>query len=205
VPIFTALIAIRVDEEERPRGLAMTGVVVGIVGVGLLFGVDLTGDSAALAGGLMVVLASLGYAVGALYLKHRLRGVPAVGTAAGTLLVSTIAVLPAAALTLPDTTPTLEATGSLLALGIGGTGLAFLLFYGLIADVGPSRASLVTYIAPAFALGYGAWLLDEPVTAGALLGLLCILAGSWFAAEGRMPVSRSGPSRSSAPAPERAR
>jgi drug/metabolite transporter (DMT)-like permease len=153
----------------------------------------------------MVVLASLGYAIGALYLKHRLQGAPALGTAAGTLLVSSVVLLPAAAFTLPDATPTLEATGSLLALGIGGTGLAFLLFYGLIADVGPSRAALVTYIAPAFALVYGAWLLDEPVTAGALLGLGLILGGSWFAAEGRMPVSRSGPSRSTEPEPGRAR
>ncbi|MEY2513288.1 MAG: hypothetical protein QOJ89_646, partial [bacterium] len=83
-PIFTVLLAARYDEEERPRGVAAAGVVMGILGVVLLFGVDLSGDAAALAGGLMVLLASLGYAIGSLYLKHRLRGVPALGIAAST-------------------------------------------------------------------------------------------------------------------------
>lgn len=74
-----------------------------------------------------------------------------------------------------------------MALGAGGTGLAFLIFYTLIADVGPARAALVTYLAPGFALLYGVWLLSEPLTAGAVLGLLLILVGSFFAAEGRLP------------------
>ena len=186
-PIFTALIAARFDAEERPRGVAAAGVVLGIFGVVLLFGVDLSGDAAALAGGLMVLLASLGYAVGALFLKHRLRGVPAVGIAASTLIVGTLVLLPAAAFTLPSAMPSAKAIGSLLLLGAGGTGIAFLIFYTLIADIGPSRAALVAYIAPGFAVLYGVWLLDEPLTAGAVLGLVLILAGSWIAAEGRLP------------------
>jgi drug/metabolite transporter (DMT)-like permease len=72
-------------------------------------------------------------------------------------------------------------------LGAGGTGIAFLIFYTLISEIGPSRASLVTYLAPGFAVIYGVWLLSEPLTAGALLGLGLILAGSWVAAEGRLP------------------
>ena len=77
--------------------------------------------------------------------------------------------------------------GSLLLLGAGGTGIAFAIFYTLIAGIGPSRAALVAYIAPGFAVLYGVWLLSEPLTAGALLGLVLILAGSWIAAEGRLP------------------
>ena len=75
----------------------------------------------------------------------------------------------------------------MLALGAGGTGIAFLIFYTLIADIGPSRATLVTYIAPGFAVLYGIWLLSEPLTAGGVLGLVLILAGSWIAVEGRLP------------------
>jgi drug/metabolite transporter (DMT)-like permease len=186
-PIFTVLLAIRFDDDERPRGVAAAGVVMGILGVVLLFGVDLSGDAAALAGGLMVLLASLGYAIGGLYLKHRLRGVPALGIAASTLVISALLLAPAALFALPAAVPAAKATLSLLVLGAGGTGIAFLIFYTLIADIGPGRASLVAYIAPGFAVLYGVWLLSEPLTAGAVLGLALILAGSWIAAEGRLP------------------
>jgi len=193
-PIFTVLLALRFDDEERPRGIAAAGVVLGILGVALLFGVDLSGDATAIAGGLMVLLASLGYAVGGLYLKARLGGVPAVGVAASTMVVSAVLLLPAALLALPSEMPSGKAIGSLLALGAGGTGLAFLIFYTLIATIGPGRASLVAYIAPGFAVFYGVWLLSEPLTAGSILGLALILSGSWIAAEGRLPgQARSAP------------
>jgi drug/metabolite transporter (DMT)-like permease len=186
-PIFTALLAVRYDDEERPRGMAAAGVAMGIVGVVLLFGVDLSGDAKALAGGLMVLTASFGYAVGALYLKHRLTGVPALGIAASTLVVGAATLLPAALFTLPARVPSREAVGSLLLLGAGGTGIAFAIFYTLIAEIGPGRASLVAYIAPGFAVVYGVTLLDEALTAAAILGLVLILLGSWIAAEGRLP------------------
>jgi drug/metabolite transporter (DMT)-like permease len=186
-PIFTALIAVRYDDDERPHGIAIAGVVMGIVGVVLLFGVDLSGDAAALAGGLMVLLASVGYAVGSLYLKHRLRGVPAVGIAASTMVAGALVLAPFVLFALPPHAPSLESAASLLALGAGGTGIAFAIYYTLITEIGPGRASLVAYIAPGFAVLYGVTLLSEPLTAGALLGLLLILAGSWIAAEGRLP------------------
>jgi drug/metabolite transporter (DMT)-like permease len=186
-PIFTALIAVRYDDDERPHGIAIAGVVMGIVGVVLLFGVDLSGDATALAGGLMVLLASVGYAIGSLYLKHRLRGVPAVGIAASTMVAGALVLAPFVLFALPSHAPSLESAASLLALGAGGTGIAFAIYYTLITEIGPGRASLVAYIAPGFAVLYGVTLLSEPLTAGALLGLLLILAGSWIAAEGRLP------------------
>lgn len=186
-PIFTVLLALRFDDEERPRGIAAAGVVLGILGVALLFGVDLSGDATALAGGLMVLLASFGYAVGGLYLKARLSDVPAVAIAASTMVVSALLLTPAALLTLPSESPSGTAIASILALGAGGTGIAFLIFYTLIATIGPGRASLVAYIAPGFAVFYGVWLLSEPLSVGSILGLLLILSGSWIAAEGRLP------------------
>jgi drug/metabolite transporter (DMT)-like permease len=186
-PIFTAVLAARFDADERPRGIAAAGVAMGIFGVVLLFGVDLSGDATAIAGGLMVLLAGFGYAVGALFLKHRLRGVPAIGIAASTLVVGTAALALPALFALPSQLPGAKAVGSLALLGAGGTGIAFAIFYTLIAGIGPSRAALVAYIAPGFAVLYGVWLLSEPLTAGALLGLVLILVGSWIAAEGRLP------------------
>jgi drug/metabolite transporter (DMT)-like permease len=186
-PIFTALIAVRYDDDERPHGIAIVGVAMGIVGVVLLFGVDLSGDSAAIAGGLMVLLATVGYAVGSLYLKHRLQGVPAVGIAAMTMLIGALVLVPPALVSLPPHALELKTIGSLVALGAGGTGLAFAIYYTLIAEIGPGRASLVAYIAPGFAVVYGVTLLSESITVGAMLGLGLILAGSWVAAEGRLP------------------
>jgi drug/metabolite transporter (DMT)-like permease len=102
---------------------------------------------------------------------------------------------------------------AMIALGVGGTGLAFLFFYTSIAEVGPARASVVAYVAPAFAVVYGVTLLDEQLTLGTIGGLVLILAGSWLAARGgttpppdaEAPLTRSAPSRSSAPEPARAR
>jgi drug/metabolite transporter (DMT)-like permease len=85
--------------------------------------------------------------------------------------------LPAGLAQLPAQPPGSKATGALLALGIGGTGLAYLLYYALIAGAGASRSILITYLVPAFALVYGATILDEPVTAAALVGLALVLVG----------------------------
>ena len=189
-PIFTVVLAVRFDADERPHGIGAFGAVLGLLGVALLFGVDLSGDAQALAGGLMILLASLGYAIGGFYLKHRLQGIPAVGIAASSMVVGTVVLAPFALFALPSEAPSTEATLSLLALGAGGTGVAFLIFYTLIAGVGPRRASIIGYLVPAFALLYGVWLLSESVTAATVLGLVLILAGSWLAAEDRLPGRR---------------
>jgi hypothetical protein len=76
---------------------------------------------------------------------------------------------------------------ALTALGALGTGLAFVLFYGLIARVGPGKASLVAYVAPGFAVVYGVVLLGESFGIASMAGLIMIVAGSWLAAEGRLP------------------
>jgi drug/metabolite transporter (DMT)-like permease len=193
-PIFTAVLAIWVDHEERSHGLALAGVVTGLVGVALLLGVDTSGSSAALVGGLLVVLAGLGYAIGGFYLKRRLSDLPPVGVGAATMLASAVLVAPPALATAPDALPGLGAAAAVTALGVGGTGVAFAIFYTLIGTVGPAKASLVAYIAPGFAVVYGVTLLEESFTAGTLAGLVLILGGSWLAAEGRLP-RRSAPMR----------
>ena len=202
-PIFTALLAFRLDRAELATGWRLVGIMVGIVGVVLLFGVDLSGDSAALLGGLMVLLASLGYAIGPFEMKRKLQGVQPVGIAAATMTLAALLLTPIIPFVWPAQAPGLDTVASLLALGAGGTGVAFLIFYTLIAEVGPGRATVVAYIAPAFSVVYGVVLLDEAVTAGTAAGLALILGGSWLAAGGN--ISRSGLSRSSVPAPARAR
>lgn len=186
-PIFTALLGMAGFGADRVTGWNLGGVLVGLTGVALLFGVDLTGDRQALFGGLMVLLASFGYAVGAIYLRKRLGEFAPMGLAATSMATSAAMLTVPALFFLPAAMPDLDSAASILALGVFGTGVAFGLFYRLIAEVGAAKSSVVAYLSPAFALLYGATLLSEPVTLGAALGLGLILAGSWTAAEGRPP------------------
>jgi drug/metabolite transporter (DMT)-like permease len=199
-PIFTALLAIFIDHEERSSGWRLVGVFVGIAGVALLLGVDVGGDGAALVGALMVVLASLGYALGSFVLKRRLSGGDPVGAVTATMLASAALTAPFALATAPSDAPGLGALAAVTTLGVLGTGIAFVIFYSLIAEFGPARASVVAYIAPGFAVVYGVTLLGEPFTAGTAAGLLLILAGSWMAAEGRR-LPWQTPALAPAPAP----
>ena len=202
-PIFTALLALAFDHDERSQGWAAVGIVVGMLGVVALFGLDLSGSSDQLVGGLMVLLASLGYAVGAMLFKHKLPGAPPVGVAGGQMAVAAVVTLPLALANLPDHTPSFKATGALVLLGVAGTGIAFLWFYTLISEIGPARASVISYIAPGFSVVYGVVLLDEAFSVGAVVGLALILAGSWLAVGGRAarPRAREAASVEAACAP----
>jgi drug/metabolite transporter (DMT)-like permease len=177
-PIFTFLLAFVLPGAERAGALSLLGVAIGISGVALLLGVDAPGGTSAVVGGLLVVLATLGYGIGAWFLKRRLPGVQPVGAVGAT------------SFQVPDHTPGIDAIGSLVALGVLGTGLAFVFFYSLVASEGPAKASLVAYVAPAFSVVYGVTLLDERFTAATAAGLVLIVGGSWVAAEGRLPWRR---------------
>src|SRR5215211_409757 len=186
-PIWTALLAIWVDQDERSHGFGLAGVVLGMVGVVLLLGVDAGGGAAAIAGGLMVVLASLGYALGAFHLKRRFSDVAPVGVGAATMGATALLTAPLGLATAPGSLPGVGAMSAVAALGILGTGVAFWIFYFLIASVGPAKATLVAYVAPGFAVVYGVTLLGERFTIGTAAGLVLIVGGSWLAAEGRLP------------------
>jgi drug/metabolite transporter (DMT)-like permease len=204
-PILTALLAVFIDHEERPTLVGGLGIGVGIVGVALLLGVDVGGDSAALVGGLAVVLASLGYAIGGFYLKARFKETQPIGVVTATMLASAILVLPVALVSLPTDAPGLGPLAAIATLGAGGTGLAFVIFYTLIADVGPAKASIVAYIAPVFAVIYGVAFRDEAFTLATLVGMALILGGSWIAGQARAPVARAAgdrPRPARPPAPE---
>ena len=98
-------------------------------------------------------------------------------TALGTLIAATLVTLPIALFQLPSHMTGWKVTASVLTLGIAGTGVAYVLYYGLISGAGASRAILITYLVPTFAVVYGAVLLGEPVTAAAIGGLALVLAG----------------------------
>ena len=136
-PLFTALLAIRVDEEERLRGGRLVGIVLGVAGVALLLGVDLGGSGDELLGGLAVLLAGLGYAIGGLLAKHRMAGKPPIGVAAWVTVAGAVLLLPAAIVGWPGSVPELGPASAVVALGVVCTGIAFAIFYELVATVGP--------------------------------------------------------------------
>jgi drug/metabolite transporter (DMT)-like permease len=186
VPLFTALLALTLPwfAGEQLGVLGAAGLLLGIIGVGILvggFGGLVEGFSGtrsdALAGAGAILIGSGSYAVGGLYARHSMKGVPvtvsAVGQSAGGLLL----VLPFAAFALPERLPSLQVIGALAGLGVIGTGFSLLLYFRLIANVGPTRTSTVTYLVPVWALLYGALLLGEGITTRSILGLVLILAG----------------------------
>ncbi len=173
-PLFTALLAIRFSQSERVTGLRLAGLLTGFAGVSLLVGAQPSGEILA---ALAVVFSAVCYAGSALFIARRLREVSPLVTALGALTAASLATLPIGLFQLPGQVPGWKVTGSVLILGIAGTGLAYILYYGLLAGAGASRSILITYLVPVFALGYGALLLGEPVTAPAIAGLALVLGG----------------------------
>ena len=173
-PLFTALLALRFSHDQRVRGSRLAGLVVGFAGVALLVGGRPSGQIAA---ALAVVFSAVCYAGAALYAGRRLGGVSPLVTALGTLIAATLVTMPIALFQLPSHMTGWKVTASVLTLGIAGTGIAYVLYYGLISGAGASRAILITYLVPTFAVVYGAVLLGEPVTGAAIGGLALVLAG----------------------------
>jgi drug/metabolite transporter (DMT)-like permease len=184
-PIFTALIALGLTGEERANRWSVIGLAVGIAGVALLLGVDAGGTHLALLGACFVLLAGLGYAIGSYMVRRGFRSLEPVGLVAATMSASALLVLPFALATLPSHDPRAGTWAALAALGVGGTGVAFVLFYTLIQRHGPARGTIVAYIAPAFAVLYGVTLRGEhrgrarADPGGLLAGCGGASAGAW--------------------------
>jgi len=174
-PLFTALFALPIDRTQRVTGTRLAGVVLAFGGVVLLVGLELGGGERAVAGALAVAAAAACYGVGGLYAGRRFVGLPPSLVAFGSLAWATLYVLPVGAA--QASMLGWEAALSVLYLGVAATGIAYLLYFGLIAGAGASKAVLVTYLVPSLALVYGAIFLDETVTAISLAGLALVLTG----------------------------
>ena len=192
VPLFVALLALRFDHAEKPTPIRLTGMLIGLGGVVALVGIDIGGRGAELLGALAIVAAAFCYAVGPMIVKRRLSDVDPLGPVAASLGIATLLVTPFALADVPDEVPSADAIASLVILGLICSALAFLFFFRLIAEVGPSRATIITYVNPVVALALGVAILDESVTTGAVVGLLLILAGSWLSTDGRLPPGLAG-------------
>jgi drug/metabolite transporter (DMT)-like permease len=177
VPIFVVALAVKFRPSERVSGRRLAGVLLGFAGVGVLTGLHPEGGWWVIAGTLAVVVASFSYAVANLYTQHRFPETSPLVITAASSVAAAILLLPFALLQLPEEVPSWQALGSVAALGLAGTAIALIFFYRMLVAYGASRASLVTYLLPPFALFYGVVFLAEDVTLNAALGLVLILAG----------------------------
>ncbi len=177
-PLCTVILASRMDRTQRVTGVRLAGVAVGFVGVVFLIGLQTGGD---LVAAFAVVGVAVCYAFSVLFAGRTMREIPVLQASFGQLAFASILLTPFGLAQLPDTMPSTNVLLSVLALGLLGSGIAYLLFFSIIASAGASRAILVTYLVPAIALIYGAAFLDEPVTIPSLIGLVLILTGTALA------------------------
>jgi drug/metabolite transporter (DMT)-like permease len=174
VPLFAALIVTKLGHERlEPRRLL--GLGIGFAGVALLVGIDIHfSDLPAVAATMVVALC---YAIGPIIVDRKLKDVPAIGVVTASLIVATLVYAPFAPMVWPEHFPA-SAAWSVVGLGVLCTAAAFLAFFALIAEVGPARATVITYVNPAVAIVLGAIVLSEPVTLGMVIGFPLVIVGS---------------------------
>jgi drug/metabolite transporter (DMT)-like permease len=177
MPIFVVLLAIRFKPSETVRGLRLVGFLVGLVGVGVLAGVHPEGGWWGAAGTLAVVVASVSYAVGALWGQRLIARTSGLVLSGASMIGGMLVLLPVGLAQLPSGVPGWKETGSVLALAVIGTALAQIILYRVLRSDGAARVSLVTYLLPITALIYGVLLLGEPLTWEELAGMALILGG----------------------------
>jgi drug/metabolite transporter (DMT)-like permease len=185
VPLVGALLGwlTKTDRLDWRRGL---GLFVGLAGVAALIGIDLGGgDVLAL---VQVMVVAVGYAVGPFILGRSLSDLPGLGVVAASLLLTAVVYAVPAAFQLPRQWPPAEAILSVLVLAVVCTAVAFLLFFKLIDEVGPVRATVITYLNPAVAVALGVAFLNEPFTTGIVVGFALVLLGSALATRKSRPA-----------------
>ena len=186
VPIVVTLIEIR---RERPTWRRVAGLLIGFAGVAVLVGLDIGLRPAQLiaVGALMVVLVC--YAAAPVMIRRKLGGIDPIATASTSLASASLMLLVPALVLAPHRLPSTGVLVSLAILGLFCSAVALVLWYYLIGAIGPARSTIVTYLNPAVAVIAGVLVLHERIGAGALGGLLLILAGSYLATTGKAKAS----------------
>jgi drug/metabolite transporter (DMT)-like permease len=188
VPLVGSAIALASGDADRLGRTGLLGLLVGLAGVAAIVGGDFeASDATAL---LEVGLVVVGYAVGPAILSRYLAGLPSVGVMALSLALCAAVYAPIAALQWPSVVPSTNALASVATLAVVCTAAAFVLFAALIAEIGPVRATVITYVNPAVAALLGVLVLQETFTVAMAIGFGFVILGSALATR---PAARSGP------------
>ncbi len=179
VPLVGAVLARLGGGTDKLGGKQVSGLLVGLAGVVVLLGFNIgAGDILAL-GEIVVVV--IGYALGPMIISRRLSGLPTLDVVTVSLLACAFIYAPFGIAQLPRAMPSAAVVGAVIGLGVICTAVAFIVFFKLIAEIGPTRATVVTYLNPAVAVAAGVALLGEPFTAATAVGFVLIIGGALFA------------------------
>jgi drug/metabolite transporter (DMT)-like permease len=182
VPIIVAVLARFTGSRDRLPAVRWAGLLVGLGGVAVLLGPGAPrGETGSVAEVLAVAVC---YAIGPLIASRKLGDLPPLGMTAACLTFAAVIYAPLAALTWPSSVPAAKVFGAVGALAVVCTAVAFLGFFALIAEVGPARATVITYVNPAVAVALGALVLGERITLGMGAAFALILGGSVLATRG---------------------
>ena len=179
VPLVGALVTTFTGARERHGARRWAGLLVGLAGVAALVGLDVHGAEALSV--LEVAGVAVCYAVGPIILSRRLADAPPLGVVASSLVLAALFYVPFFVFSLPSSFPSADVMLSVVGLAVLCTAVAFLLFFALIAEAGPVRATVITYVNPAVAALVGVVVLNEPFTIGMAIGFALVLAGSILA------------------------
>lgn len=190
VPIMSAIIGWRIGIDDRVTAGRALGLAIGIMGVATLVGLDIRGDDWLSVGALVITIA--GYSLGPIIVATKLSRAPALTVITMALLVNALIYAPFAWVTRPTGEVSVVSWWSVVILGVLCTAAAFVVFFALVAEAGPSRTTVITFIAPAVALLLGVVVLAEPLTWGIALGFPLVIVGSYLATR-RAPTMESEP------------
>ena len=187
-PIWSSLFASYYGDKTVWQGRRVVGLGIGFAGVILLVGLEAFRDIGSTRAILEVILASAGYAWATNMISVRIPHVDGVGVNAVAMIMTSALYLPFALFFWPTKTPSTQSIASVLALGFLCTGMAFIAFFVAMREMGPARASLVTYLNTLVAVLLGVIILSEPLTIGVVVGLPLVLLGSYWASRREKPV-----------------
>lgn len=195
VPFIAAFLVGLLGDKSAWHPVTVLGLVLGFAGVVSLVGIDVFSGDLVLTPVLMMLAAAVGYAIAPIIANRMPAEVPTLGVIAVSLTMVSFIYVPFAAVSLPQdiaARPSLEAWASVIILGAVCSALAFVIFFALIREVGPARASLITYVNLAVAALLGLVFLGETVTTGILIGLPLVAVGSYLASQARQAYVRKG-------------
>jgi drug/metabolite transporter (DMT)-like permease len=185
MPLMVAGLSVRLSPKDRPTPLRLFGLLLGLAGVVALLGIEVSGKPTELLGAGLVLVATLGYAIAPIIVSRKLADLDPLGPVTASLMVASVALLPAAVDGFPGLMPPASALWAIAILGVVATALGLLIFFRLIAEAGPNRAAVITYINPVVAVILGVLTLGEHLGTGSIVGLVLILAGSWLSTGGQ--------------------
>ncbi len=191
VPIVGTLVAWLLGDAHALSRVRLLGLGVGVVGVAALVGLDWASGTIDPLSVLELLVVAVCYAVAPAMAVRTLAHVPSVGVVGVALTFVAVLYLPATVLSVHDGLPSATVVGSVLVLGMVCTALGFALFFELFAEVGPVRATVVTFVNPAVAVALGVVVLSEPITVGTLVGFPLVLLGSYWATRGPSAATES--------------